>query len=192
MAKIKLFSYSELIDVSEKEAREIEQIWNDPMAKKDSRVTIGAISVLKGDIRGIFFDVDLNPDDTYKNNLIDYYQGRNLFLELPPEEKAKQNSWGHFSLFYRAMFGQRPEIEKEVVRSWAAEFYKQNPEWSNPSCMLWFSLLGRNKMDDRAMRILERVEGRELQDIKENKEYREKMKSKNAPEKEIVVENLAF
>lgn len=170
MAKIKIVGYSELIEVSQDTAREIEKIWRDDKCSRDTKITVGNISVTKGDIKAVFLDrsnLDYNP---HEENLRDYYDKRNKILWMPAKDRAKVNSWGHFSLFYYAAFKKKPDpnLRKEVEEQ-AAEFFQKNPKWSVPSLKIWFDYL---KLTDsqsfyrQAFMILERIESNELEDIR--------------------------
>lgn len=116
-----------------------------------------------------------NPfDEKYKK----HYEDRKSFLRLSPQDKAKNNSWGHFALFVWAvkkiklpakhMIQEQAHKEmSEKVEAWATKFYEHNEFWYNPSMLLWFDMLKIPKdmaIDKNAFRLLEMLEYREIRD----------------------------
>ena len=170
MSKIKIFGYTELIDVNEDIARKIKDWWLDESISNDEKLDISnGIAVTKRDIRAIIPERELSSNDQYQEQMRDYYTNREKIMELSPQDKAKQCAWDHFSLFFQGVYDRKPNIDrKDLVIQWAEDFYQKNPEWTKPSMKLWITRLKLEKdfkMDAIILRTLEISEERELRDI---------------------------
>ncbi len=177
MAKIYIKGNNEPILVTNEDADIVSRACND----KDQFVTVGGKTIRTSEIKLISKeDVSLsNGDEQNKEQVRNYYRKRDELLRLPPKERAKVSAWGHFSLFFKGMHGRLPNEEtKETIQKWATEFYTQNPEWSKPSVKFWAEKLKLEKdykVDGITLRLLERCEANEFEDIKKNREFGKKV-----------------
>ena len=180
MAKIIIKGTFEAITVTNEEADIVSQACQN----KDQFVMVGGKTIRTSEIKLISKeDVDLGrPDGSGKEQAKKYYTRRNELLAMKPAERAKVSAWGHFSLFFKGMHGRLPNEEtKETIQKWAAEFYEKNPEWSKPSVKFWADKLklGKDyKVDGITLRILERCEANEFEDIKKNREFKKLIHAK--------------
>ena len=199
MAKIKLKTYSDLVDISNQEAQEINKIWKDNDYERDYKLQIGDISIEKQDIKFILFDKESQQDNSHNDKIYEYYKKRNHLLSLTPRERAKEVAWGHFKLFYYGIYDKKSdESLKEKVILTAQKYFEENPKWSKPSFLIYFSLLGLSKnisMNGGVLRIIEKIEAREVEDIKSGEEYNKKIDEeeiKALENDEIKPEDLPF
>ncbi len=176
MAKIKVSGFNELIDVTNSNGKEIQKIWNSSDYQDNFKINVGNFSIKKGDIKAIMLDSEFKRDTQFTKLQRESEQEEARILLMNSRERAEFNGWGHFSLFYKAVFKKKPDIElKESVINKADEFYSSNPRWIVPSLKIWINLLNLSKdfkMEEGILRILERVEFYQLSRIeKENKNY---------------------
>ncbi len=177
MAKIIIKGTFEPIFVTNEEA----DIVGKACLDKDQFVMVGGKTIRTSEIKLISKeDVSLlEGNEVNKEQVRNYYRKRDELLKLPPKERAKVSAWGHFSLFFKGMHGRLPNEEtKYIVQQWAEEFYSKNPDWSKPSVKFWAEKLkvGTDyKVDGITLRILEKCEANEFEDIRKNKEFGKKV-----------------
>ncbi len=178
MAKLKLAAYAELIEIPNEKAKQLKKLWMDDSVENDEKISVGDSVFLKGQIKAIFLDgEEKKVEDLAEKRLREYNAREDAFLLLSPEEKAQRRAWGHFGLFYRAIFGERPKEEelKERVIKEAIIFYTKNPKRWLTDMDCWAKLLRVEygvKMDGTIKRLLYQIEKDELVGVEQNKEYR--------------------
>jgi len=193
MAKIKISGKQDLVEIANDKAKKINDFWLDIDIPNDEKIKIGTVTVIKRDIRAIFLDEKLSDGgEVFAEEIRAYWRRRLALLEMSAKERADATAWGHFSLLYWALNKKAPdEAMRQEVLDEAVKFYEENPQWTIVSVMRWFKLLGVTKESEHhanshAMRILQRVEGNELDAIKNEKLYQQQMKDSDKREEEIL------
>lgn len=169
----------EMLEVADSEVRAFEQGRTSGVIKPTDYIKLGNFSGEARLVKGVFVQpLETTQPEVETEEWKKYYAKRNFLLKLTPEERAVESSWGHYALFHYGVFGKAPsEKLKPEIQALAAKFYTENPEWTKPSVKCWADYLeinAKTKMNASTLRILERVELRELIDIKTTKEWREK------------------
>src|SRR3990167_6061400 len=179
MPKIKVFSYSELLEVSKNTAEIVERLWLNKGISDTEKIKVGTVTIFKRDIRGVFFDSESTEQNLWRNNLTDYYKVRDEIIASSSEKKARRTAWGHFKLFYRCFFKSLPdENTKQEILKKAEDWFVDNPLWAKPSMKLWFEYFNEQGIqlgsgETMVFNILERIEASELDDIRTSIEYQE-------------------
>ena len=176
MAKVKIKGYNELIEVNDKVARTIKEKLFDDSVPKNAVLDLERLAVEKNNVVAVFLDErQRDQGQVYKNQIEEYYKKRNGLLALSPRERAEKTSWGYFKLVYWGIYEKLPSDDyKEKVFKKVTEFFESNSEWSKPSIRCFMDLLEKDKhtgINGFVTGVIERVEMRELRDIKGEEEY---------------------
>ncbi len=172
MVKIYLKGKFDPIMVTESEARQVRQMIDE---KKKGFIKVGDLTFEASNIKMIDeTSEELIMDkmkDKQKEEHQKYLTSIRQKLALSPEQRAK-NCWGHFSLFYWSVTKESPKEEmKSLVERYATAFFKEHPEWSMPSVLLWRTMFEKeqitacNKLDNlqsSGITILEQAERQEV------------------------------
>jgi hypothetical protein len=169
MAKIKVVGLLDLIDGPEAEALEIDKLISGG-ADRDTHVAFGVWSGKLREIRYILKDLDVLPNNKTDDYIAEYECDKERLLQLSPMERAKRTAWGHFGLFYWAVFNRAAGIfSRPQIEAVAAEFFTNNPNWTVPSLKLWYEHLNISTdalLDKNAIRILMSVEATQLEEAR--------------------------
>lgn len=188
MPKIKISGLPELITISQDKAKRISKAWLDKAIGPDEKFDMGTFVCTKSQIKAIFLDEE-KPDgpDLSTQRITEYYQWRDGLLTMPPRKRAEAcGAWGYFCLFYGAVKNEQPdEVKwKEKVYVATTEFFEKNPEWGKPSFEVFKNMLQLNNnsaINGEAMKIIARIQDRELQDIQQTKDYESGKLKKESP-----------
>lgn len=138
---------------------------------------------------------DLNQAKIDKE-IRDWYFNRREFIKQTPKEKAMEALKNQFVFYWRCCkSSEMTEEIKLAAANKAMEFYKNNPERMAVDMNVWREIVKGiepvNILEERGLVFLQKYIDSDIEAMKSEKEYREKMdsKQKEAPE-EINAERL--
>jgi len=191
MAKLKIRGHNELVEIGNERAKNVKKIMLDDSVSENTEIDLGDIITKKKEISLVLLDSERRVDSPHNKALLDYYKKRDELLSLSPRERAEISGWGHFSLFYFGLKGEKPNKElKEKIIQIAEKFFEENSKWSRPSYKIWEELLEVNDnttINPVTARIFSKMEEAEIQDIKSKESYENFCKEMSSKEEELKV-----
>ncbi len=204
--KIRIKGYQNLIEISDSQGQKLKELWIDQSVSEDEKISVGALTVLKGSILGIIEpkDEQLPESKGMADSFSEYYRERNRLLALDPIHRAQQSGPAYFRLAYKGIKGDYIESPtNEMIEDWLIflqKKYLENPEWSKPSLRWFFEFMNFTKekqfVEGNILRILESCEYEEVFAIENKKKFLENRANKEdgiqprVESKEVSIENF--
>ena len=157
----------------------------------DKIVIEGYGGTTAGEIKDIKLGKGQEDKNTIEEKLKEWRAARKGKLAMSPQERAENTTAGHFSLFYFGIYGVSPSQELiDTAQGQVEEFYCANPQWTIPRLQTYAKSikLKGEQIQESILKILERRESRELQDI----EFETNVKNKHAEEEQERINSLAW
>lgn len=176
MAKIKVKGVFDTIEGPDSQAVELRDGMQAGTIKTGDFIRFGQWSGKASEVAGIFVYEGKGPSaPRYEQGQRDYEARTRHLLSLSPEERAKETSWGIFTLWHWGAYGRAPkdnEKSRKLVTDATAAFYRERPKRTLPAVTVFEALMKRTnrEMNGMAAGILLSCEKNQLglEEVEEN------------------------